>query len=521
MIYPGQHKKWNTLNFTGSYTRLFLKGLLILVLTFVLTACGSSGGGGGGDAIPAASGTVSAPENVSVTASDGSVTVAWDAVAGATSYNVYWKNTPDVSKTSYAGVVSEDLSPCAFTGLTNQIAYFFVVTAVGTDGEGPESPMVGAIPRQPLNAPQFVSAQPTPDTTNSITISWPDVQNATSYNIYWDVIPGVTKNTGTRIQFVQAPYEHTGLPGQTTYYYVVTAVDDTLAPVEESDESAEVSATARGPRTPVGGHDEGFGNNLSVPVVFANGYGITGEKIPDPPAVPIEEEYSAGLRPTAADISRLAGLNEPFPYFDPNKTILIGGVEYFTQASTSTWQAEWTDGSGAVQNVAAKWGDNLISGQLTTSMMIRVETVLSQDNATNMKGYSMKSLYGSKRSEVFGTDGTEEIYTDRMVFAPNARLKIEQLDVNGNPVATTFDKAIYESFGVDGPGGYGSEINGKGSLTYGYNWKPNSAGAWRITFSLDVDCQGIIDPCDNTVIDSVQNGTWIDNHTVQIDVTVN
>jgi len=514
MIYLRIHRKEKNPVMSAHYGKL----LLCLFLAVALSACGSSSGGGGDD--PAASGTVSAPENVSVTASDASVTVTWDNVSGATSYNVYWKNDATVSKIAYDGVVSEDVSPCIFTGLTNNIAYYYVVTAVGDGGESPESLMVGAIPRQPLSAPQFVSAQPTPDTTNSITISWPDVQNATSYNIYWDVIPGVTKNTGTLIQFVQAPYAHTGLPGQTTYYYVVTAVDDTLVPVEESNESSEVSATARGPKTPVGGHDEGFGNNLSVPVVFANGYGITGEQIQDPPAVPVWEEYSAGLRPTATDISRLASLGEPFPYFDPTKTISIGGVEYYTQATTSTWQAEWDDGSGVPQHVKAAWGDNLVSAPLRTTQMIRVETVLTQDNATDMKGYLMQSLYGSMRNEVFGTDGSEMIYPERMVFSPNARLTVEQLDANGNPVTTTYDMAIYESFGIEGPGGYASEINGKGSLTYGYNWKPAAAGAWRITFSLDTDCQGIIDPCDNTVIDSVQNGTLISDHAVQIEVNV-
>jgi hypothetical protein len=483
-------------------------------MTMLVAACGSSGG------LPFLI-TTNTPEGVGIIATDGMTTITWSAVAGATSYNVYWSNTADVSPAAYVGKIVVNASPYNHTNLTNGVTYYYVVTAVSHYGESAASLMVGAIPKAPPPAaPQFVSAQPTPDTTNSITIAWPDVPGAASYNIYWDTVPGVTKNTGTRIQFVQAPYEHTGLPGRTTYYYVVTALD---AQTSESDESAEVSATARGPINPVGGHDEGFGNNLSVPVVFANGYGVTGEKIPDPPAAPIWEEYSAGLRPTAADINRLAGLNEPFPYFDPAQTISIGVIEYYTQATTSTWQADWADGTTAVQNVTAHWGDNLVSAPLRTTQMIRVETVLTQDNTVDkMEGFYMQSLYGSMRNEVFGTDGLPGyVYPERMVFAPNARLKIEQLDApNGNPVATTFDKAIYESFGVEGPGGYASEINGKGSLTYGYNWKATAAGAWRITFSLDTDCQGIIDPCDNTLIDNATNGTWISDHEIQIEVNV-
>ena len=514
MFDMSQYRRWEKQRSNVRFEKGFKWVILCVLLSMLIAACGSSGG------LPLLIIT-DTPEGVGIVASDGMTTITWSAVTGATSYNVYWSNTADVSPAAYVGKIVKDTSPYIHTNLTNGVTYYYVVTAVSPYGESAASLMVGATPKSPPPAaPQFVSAQPTPDTTNSITIAWPDVPGAASYNIYWDTVPGVTKNTGTRIQFVQAPYEHTGLPGRTTYYYVVTAVD--LQPVE-SDESAEVSATARGPINPVGGHDEGFGNNLSVPVVFANGYGMTGLMISG--TLPMYEDHNTGLRPTAADINRLAGLNEPFPYFDPAKTISIGGVVYYPQGSTSTWQADWADGSGAVQNVQAQWGDNLVSAPLRTTQMIRVETVLTQDNTVDqMQGFVMQSLYGSMRNEVFGTDKSLMVYPERMVFAPNARMKIELLDApGGNPVgAPSFDKAIYESFGVDGPGGYGSEINGKGSLTYGYNWKATAAGAWRLTFSLDTDCQGIIDPCDNTVIDSIANanGTWISDHEIQIEVNV-
>jgi hypothetical protein len=491
-----------------------------------LVACGSSGGGSHaieknnviGDG-SGAIGTVSAPENVQVTASDGTAEITWDAVAGATSYNVYWSDTPDVSKVTFVEKIVEDTSPCIHTGLTNGDTYYYVVTAIGPEGEGPESLMVGATPRQPLDAPQFVSAKATPDTTNSITITWVDVIGATSYNLYFSDVAGVTKENGTQVLFATSPYVHTGVPGQSTYYYVITSVNDTVFPVNESDESPEVSATARGPKTPVGGHT-GFGNNLSVPVVFANGYGMSGQQI-DGTVAP-ERDYATGLRPTDTEMATNDSLLRPFPYFDPNKTISLGGVVYWPQATTSTWQAEWDDGSGEIQNVTAQWGDNLVSAPLRTTQMIRVETVLTQDNtADNMEGFNMQSLYGSMRNEVFGTDGLPGyLYSERMVFSPNARLKIEQLDANGNPIATTFNKAIYESFGVEGPGGYASEINGKGSLVYGYNWKATSAGAWRLTFSLDNDCGVIIPNCDNTVIDGVKNGTLINDHEIRIEVNV-
>jgi uncharacterized delta-60 repeat protein len=61
--------------------------------------------------------------------------------------------------------------------------------------------------------------------TGQITISWDPVDDATSYNIYWSTTPGVTKSNGTQIPGVTSPYVHTGLTADTTYYYVVTAVN--------------------------------------------------------------------------------------------------------------------------------------------------------------------------------------------------------------------------------------------------------------------------------------------------------
>jgi len=71
-----------------------------------------------------------------------------------------------------------------------------------------------------------------------VTISWTAVTGATSYNIYYATVPGVTKLTGIKIADVTSPYTHTGLTNGTTYYYVVIAVNTGV----ESAESGQVSA---------------------------------------------------------------------------------------------------------------------------------------------------------------------------------------------------------------------------------------------------------------------------------------
>ncbi len=50
------------------------------------------------------------PTNVSATAGDGQVTISWDSVSGATSYNIYWATWSGVSKTNYEDTHSPETS---------------------------------------------------------------------------------------------------------------------------------------------------------------------------------------------------------------------------------------------------------------------------------------------------------------------------------------------------------------------------------------------------------------------------
>jgi hypothetical protein len=57
-------------------------------------------------------------------------------------------------------------------------------------------------------------------------LTWDNVSNATSYNIYWSNKKGVTKRNGTRISHVKNPHTMTSLKKGSTYYFVVTAVNE-------------------------------------------------------------------------------------------------------------------------------------------------------------------------------------------------------------------------------------------------------------------------------------------------------
>jgi alpha-tubulin suppressor-like RCC1 family protein/fibronectin type 3 domain-containing protein len=181
-----------------------------------------------------------APASLAMTVGNGQVTLSWSAVSGATSYHLYWRNTSGVTRLN-GNRIADVTSPFTHIGLLNGTTYYYVVTAVSAGGESAESAQVGATPQVPAPAgPGGVSASPG---NQQVTVSWNAVTGATSYNLYWSTIAGVTKANGTKITNASSPFVHTGLANGTTYYYVVTAVNAG----GESGESGQVSATPQVP----------------------------------------------------------------------------------------------------------------------------------------------------------------------------------------------------------------------------------------------------------------------------------
>ena len=78
--------------------------------------------------------TPSAPTGVAADAEDGQATISWNAVSGATSYNIYWSTTSGVTKTNGTKITGAT-SLYTHTGLTNGTTYYYVVTAVNSNGE--------------------------------------------------------------------------------------------------------------------------------------------------------------------------------------------------------------------------------------------------------------------------------------------------------------------------------------------------------------------------------------------------
>ncbi len=294
--------------------KIFFSTSIVLVLSLVLmTGCG--GGGGGSAAAPTA---LAVPTGVTATPGNGNVTVAWLAVSGATSYNIYWSTTAGVTPANGTKISGMTNNFHLLTGLTNGTTYYFVVTAVfGT--ESAASTQVSAKPTAtpPPAPPTGVIATPG---NSQVTIVWTPVPGATSYNIYWAANAGVTPANGTKIAGVTTlPSTVAGLNNGTTYYFVVTAVNAS----GESVASAQVNAiptAAVPPDAPTG-----------VTATPGNGQvTIAWTAVPGATSYNIYWATVAGVTPLSIGVTKITGATATTPVSSPyTLTGLTNGTVYF------------------------------------------------------------------------------------------------------------------------------------------------------------------------------------------------
>lgn len=170
---------------------------------------------------------LSAPTNVSAVPADGSVTISWSPVSGASSYYLYEDSTKieTVSGTSISVPLSD----------TNNHAWS-VAAVDGSGNVGITSSAVYAAALPPITAPTGLTVASGAD---SLVVKWSPVNGATSYNVY-DSGVFAGKATGTSLTL-------TGLSPGSVHSITVTAANSG----GESDKSTPVSGTVL-PEIPTG-----------------------------------------------------------------------------------------------------------------------------------------------------------------------------------------------------------------------------------------------------------------------------
>jgi hypothetical protein len=212
-------------------------GLSIFLALFLMLAGCEGGGGESSQVIQAPPST---PTGVHVAISGpNELSISWDSVANANSYNIYWTTAPGANKTSsrLSGITAPNF---IHTGRNTGTTYYYVVTAVNDFGESGESVEVFAL----LDIPRPTGAISAVAGDKQVALSW-SANGAESYNIYMASQPGVTKANyatladGAVHASTMDTYTVTNLTNGKTYYFVVTSINS----FGESAESSEMAVT--------------------------------------------------------------------------------------------------------------------------------------------------------------------------------------------------------------------------------------------------------------------------------------
>ncbi len=269
------------------------------------------------NALPPTAAVPVAPAGPAATGGAGQVTLTWTSVSNATSYNVYYSTTSGVTKVNGTKLTSVG-TPFVQTGLSAGTTYYYVVTSVNASGESVESPEVSATtaPAPPIptvpDAPASVIAT---GGTTQVTITWGAVATATSYNVYYSTVSGVTKANGTKITGATSPTVQTGLAEGTNYYYIVTAVNSVgegTASVQVAAKTLDPAPTPVAPAAPAGVTAAGGTNQATISW----------------PAVANSTSYNIYWSTTSgvskANGTKVAGVTSPYV-----KTALSAGTNYY------------------------------------------------------------------------------------------------------------------------------------------------------------------------------------------------
>jgi len=182
-----------------------------LFLVFFVTACGDNSGGDDGN-------NLSVPEAAVITTGDCQLVLTWDAVEGATSYEVWYSETNNFSLVTQDGA---DITGTSYTitGLSNDTTYYVWLKAKNSKGTS-DFGSVASGSTQDTTAPPKIVLNSLTTGPGSISFSWTDPSEGNFDHV--EITCGgstekVTKGTET--------YTKNDLTASTAYTVTVKAAD--------------------------------------------------------------------------------------------------------------------------------------------------------------------------------------------------------------------------------------------------------------------------------------------------------
>ena len=180
-------------------------------------------------------------------ATSGKPMLTWDAVDGATSYKVYRATSQNGP---YRLLGSVTTTTYVNTGAKDGVTYYYKVTAVNDSGESAFSNTVSGQNKAVTPKP----SAPVVKIGNSATsgkpmLTWDAVDGATSYKVY----RATSQNGPYRLlgSVTTTTYVNTGAKDGVTYYYKVTAVNDSGESAFSNTVSGQNKAVTPKPAAPV------------------------------------------------------------------------------------------------------------------------------------------------------------------------------------------------------------------------------------------------------------------------------
>lgn len=157
-----------------------------------------------------------APTIESLIGGDTKVTIHWNTVVGAESYNIFYGEggSVDRASTRIKGVTS----PFEVGGLRNGALYAFALTAVNATGESDLGAAQIAMPQLPAASAPVITSVVAGD--GKVTLVWGSVAGSLGYALYYTGGSTVDKQ-GTKVAPVSSPHVLTGLSANTQYAFAV------------------------------------------------------------------------------------------------------------------------------------------------------------------------------------------------------------------------------------------------------------------------------------------------------------